>query len=283
MLFRFLSWKITKTAIILSLTLSTVFLFAQLVQLDRVLLKASLRESVLFLSVWFLHFFSYFLPSSIAVAFGWVFFDLKEGKRLSVIASFGIDPNSVFLRTFLFSVPLFLASAFAGSFIKQEDISYLKKLFLYRHYINFIKGIPEKGFYSLDKITIRVEERDNRTFKGILLKIDNDLISAKEAIFHDGELVLKDGSLVVKKDNRYYLTKFRTYRLNLSNILTGDEKKKKKSSLLPVINIILGATFTFWIFYAVLKLINKHTRLYYLLGLSLIVYHLMLVMIRLRL
>jgi len=283
MLFRFLSWRITKTALILSLILSTVFLFAQLVQLDQVLFKTPPKESALFLSVWLLYFFSYFFPSSLAVAFGWVFFDLKENRKLSVIASFGIDPKGVFFKTFLFCLPLFLASAFAGFFIKQEDISYLRKFFLYRHYINFFKGIPEKGFYSFGKITIRVEERSGMTFRGVLLKMDDNLISAKEAIFQDQELVLKDGSLVVKKDNKYYLTKFQTYRLSLSNILPESQKKKKESLFLPVINGILAVALTFGIFYAVLKLINKHTRLYYLLSLSLIVYHLTLILIRLRL
>jgi len=283
MLFRFLSWRITKTAIILSLTLSAVFFFTQLVQLDQVLFKAPPRESLLFLFVWFLHFFSYFLPSSVAVAFGWVFFDLKENKKLSVIASFGRDPKGVFFKTFLLCLPLFLASAFAGSFIKQEDISYLKRSFLYRHYINFFKGIPEKGFYSFGKATIRVEERSGMTFRGILLKMDDNLISAKEATFQGEELVLKDGSFVVKKDNKYYLTKFQAYRLSFSNILSEGEKKKRESFLLPVINVTLGVAFIFAIFYVVLKFINKHTKLHYLLSLSLIVYHLTLILIRLRL
>mgnify|MGYP001027448715 FL=1 len=279
MLFRFLAWRITKVAFTVSLTLSALFLLVQSIQLDQVLLKSPAKESVLFLSVWLLYFFSYFLPSSIVVAFGWVFFDLKESKKLNVIASFGKSPTSIFFKVLLLCSPLFFSVIIVGSFIKQDDIFYLRKLFIYKYHTEIIKGIPEKGFYTIGKINMRVEKKDANVFNDVFLRVDGNLISAKEAIFQDGELILKDGSLVLKKDDRYYLTKFQSYKLSFLNILLPEERRKD-NFLLPVFNITLGLIFTFVVFYAVLKYIRKHTKLYYTLGLLMTIYHLVLILLR---
>ncbi|WP_448587353.1 LptF/LptG family permease [Thermocrinis sp.] len=283
MLFSFLTWRITKVAFIVSGTLSIVFLFVQFIQLDQVLLKAPLKESALFLAVWLLYFFSYFLPSSLVVAFGWAFFELKESKKLNVVASFGKDPKSVFFKVFLLSLPFFFSVIAIGVFIKQEDISHLRKLFIYRYYMEILKAIPEKGFYTLGKVTIRVEERDDRVFNGVLLKIENNLISARQAVFQGEELVLKDGSFVVKRENKYYLTRFQKYTLNFSEILPREERKRRESPFLPVINAALAIIFTFLAFHIVIKLINRHTKLYYTLGFFITIHHLALILLRSKL
>jgi len=280
MLFRLLAWRITKIALTVSLTLSLLFLLVQFIQLDQVLLKTPAKESSLFLFVWVLYFFSYFLPSSVVVAFGWVFFDLKESKKLNVIASFGKSPTNVFFKVLLICSPLFLSAVLVGSIIKQEDIFHLRKLFVYKYYTEIIKGIPEKGFYNVGRITIRIEKRSGEVLNGVFLKIDNDLVSAKEAVFQNGELILRDGSLVVKKDHRYYLTKFQSYKLSFSNTLLLEERKSKYNPLLPVFNVILGLIFVFAVFYFVLKHVWKHTRLYYTLGIFIIIHHLILILLR---
>ncbi|WP_448583638.1 LptF/LptG family permease [Thermocrinis sp.] len=283
MLFRFLAWRITKVAFTVSLTLSALFLLVQFIQLEQVLLKAPAKESVLFLSVWLLHFFSYFLPSSMVVAFGWVFFDLKESKKLNVIASFGKSPLTIFIKVLLLCVPLFFSVSIVGYFIRQEDIFHLRKLFMYKYYTEMIKGIPEKGFYTVGKINIWIEKKNGEVFKGVFLKMDDNLISAEEAIFQNGELTLRNGSLVVKKDDRYYLTKFQSYKLSFSDILLLNEKEREDKLFLPVFNITLGLIFVFVVFYAVLKYIGKHTRLYYTLGLFIMIHHLVLILLRSKL
>ncbi len=282
MLHSFLSWKVVKLSLLISLILSFVFLFVQLIQLDQVLFKIPALEALVFLGLWFLYFVSYFLPSSFFVSFSWLLFELKESKKLSVMSSFGIDPKILFFKLFLISSPLLFSALLVGYFIRQEDISYIKKLFLYRYYTEVLRTIPEKGFYTFGHITIRIEKRDGNLLKGVFLKMDDYLISASHAEFEGEELILGNGSLVVKKDDKYYLTNFKTYRLTLSKLLTFD-KKKREAYFLQVINVGSAIFLTFLLFQGLLRWINKHTKLYYTLGLTVLIHHIVMILLKAKL
>jgi lipopolysaccharide export LptBFGC system permease protein LptF len=247
MLYSFLSWKVVKLSLLISIILSFLFLFVQLVQLDQVLFKTPFIESFTFLGLWFLYFVSYFLPSSFFVSSSWLIFELKESKKLSVLASFGIDPKVLFFKIFLVSSPLLFSVLLVGYFIRQEDVSYIRKLFVYKYYTEVVKTIPEKSFYTFGGITIRIERREEDLLKGVFLKMDDFSISAGQAQFKGDELILKDGSLVVKRDDKYYLTKFKTYELTISKLFVP-EKKKRESYLLQVMNVVLLFYLPFYFF-----------------------------------
>jgi lipopolysaccharide export LptBFGC system permease protein LptF len=227
MLYSFLSWKVVRLSLLISIIFSSLFLFIQLVQLDQVLFKTPFIESFTFLGLWFLYFVSYFLPSSFFVSSSWLIFELKESKKLSVLASFGIDPKVLFFKLFLVSSPLLFSVLLVGYFIRQEDVSYIRKLFVYKYYTEVVKTIPEKTFYTFGAITIRIEKREGDILKSAFLKIDDLLVSAGEAQFRGDKLILKDGSLVVKKDDKYYLTKFKTYELTVSKLFAPEKKKER--------------------------------------------------------
>jgi len=279
MLYSFLCWKVVRLSLLISIVLSSLFLFVQLVQLDQVLFKTPFMESFIFLGLWFLYFVSYFLPSSFFVSSSWLIFELKESKKLSVLASFGIDPKVLFFKIFLISSPLLFSVLFVGYFIRQEDVSYIRKLFVYKYYTEVVKTIPEKSFYTFGAITIRIEKREGDLLKGVFLKMDDFSISAGQAQFKGDELILKDGSLVVKKDDKYYLTKFKTYELTVSKLFVP-EKKKRESYLLQVMNVVFAVLFAFLLFQIILRWINKHTKLYYTLGLIFLIHHITLILLK---
>jgi lipopolysaccharide export LptBFGC system permease protein LptF len=282
MLYSFLSWKVVKLSLLISVILSFLFLFVQLVQLDQVLFKTPFIESFTFLSLWFLYFVSYFLPSSFFVSSSWLIFELKESKKLGVLASFGIDPKVLFFKLFLVSSPLLFSVLLVGYFIRQEDVSYMRKLFVYKYYTDVVKTIPEKSFYTFGGITIRIERREGDLLKGVFLKMDDFSISAGQAQFKGDEMILKDGSLVVKKDDKYYLTKFKTYKLTISKLFVLGNKMRE-SYLLQVMNVGFALLFTFLLFQIILRWINKHTKLYYTLGLILLIHHITLILLKTKL
>ncbi len=279
MLYSFLSWKVVKLSLLISIVLSSLFLFVQLVQLDQVLFKTPFTESFIFLGLWFLYFVSYFLPSSFFVSSSWLIFELKESKKLNVLASFGIDPKVLFFKLFLVSSPLLFSVLLVGYFIRQEDVSYMRKLFVYKYYTEVIKTVPEKSFYTFGGITIRIEKREGNLLKGVFLKMDDFLISAGQAQFKGDKLILKDGSLVFKKEDKYYLTKFKTYELTVSKLLFP-EKRKREAYLLQVMNVAFAVLFAFLLFQIILRWINKHTKLYYTLGLILLIHHITLILLK---
>ncbi len=279
MLYSFLSWKMVKLSLLISIILSFLFLFVQIVQLDQVLFKTPFIESFAFFSLWFLYFVSYFLPSSFFVSSGWLIFELKESKKLSVLASFGIDPKVLFFKLFLMSSPLLFSALLVGYFIRQEDVSYMRKLFVYKYYTEVVKTIPEKSFYTFGGITIRIERREENLLKGVFLKMDDFSISAGKAQFKGDELILKNGSLVVKRDDKYYLTKFKTYKLTISKLFFPG-KKTRESYLLQVMNVGFAVLFAFLLFQIILQWISKHTKLYYTLGLILLIHHITLILLK---
>jgi len=279
MLYSFLSWKVVKLSLLISTVLSFLFLLVQLVQLDQVLFKTPFIESLTFLGLWFLYFVSYFLPSSFFVSSSWLIFELKESKKLGVLASFGIDPKVLFFKLFLVSSPLLFSALLVGYFIRQEDISYIRKLFVYKYYTEVVKAIPEKSFYTFGGITIRIEKREGDLLKDVFLKIDDFSVSAGQAQFKGGELILKDGSLVIKKDDKYYFTKFKTYKLTVSKLFVP-EKKKREAYLLQVMNVGFAVLFAFLLFQIILRGIDKHTKLYYTLGLILLIHHITLILLK---
>jgi lipopolysaccharide export LptBFGC system permease protein LptF len=279
MLYSFLSWKVVKLSLLISIILSFLFLFVQLVQIDQVLFKTPFIESFSFLGLWFLYFVSYFLPSSFFVSSSWLIFELKESKKLSILASFGIDPKVLFFKLFLVSSPLLFSVLLVGYFIRQEDVSYIRKLFVYKYYTEVVKTIPEKSFYTFGGITIRIEKREGNILKDVFLKIDDFSVSAGQAQFKGDKLILKDGSLVFKKDDKYYLTKFKTYELTLSKLFVP-EKKKREAYLLQVMNVVFAVLFAFLLFQIILRWIDKHTKLYYTLGLILLIHHITLILLK---
>lgn len=282
MLYSFLSWKVVRLSLLISIVFSSLFLFIQLVQLDQVLFKTPFIESFTFLGLWFLYFVSYFLPSSFFVSSSWLIFELKESKKLSILASFGIDPRVLFFKLFLVSSPLLFSVLLVGYFIRQEDVSYMRKLFVYKYYTEVVKTIPEKSFYTFGGITIRIEKREGNVLKDVFLKIDDFSVSAGQAQFKGDELILKDGSLVFKKDDKYYLTKFKTYELTISKLFVP-EKKKRESYLLQVMNVGFAVLFAFLLLQIILRWINKHTKLYYTLGLILLIHHITLILLKTKL
>jgi lipopolysaccharide export LptBFGC system permease protein LptF len=282
MLYSFLSWKVVKLSLLISIILSFLFLFVQLVQLDQVLFKTPFIESFSFLGLWFLYFVSYFLPSSFFVSSSWLIFELKESKKLGVLASFGIDPKVLFFKLFLVSSPLLFSVLLVGYFIRQEDVSYMRKLFVYKYYTEVVKTIPEKSFYTFGGITIRIERREEDLLKGVFLKMDDFSISAGQAQFKGDEMILKDGSLVVKKDDKYYLTKFKTYELTISKLFVLGNKMRE-TYLLQVMNVGFALLFTFLLFQIILRWVNKHTKLYYTLGLILLIHHITLILLKTKL
>ncbi len=282
MLYSFLSWKVVKLSLLISIILSFLFLFVQLVQLDQVLFKTPFIESLAFFSLWFLYFVSYFFPSSFFVSSSWVIFELKESKKLSVLASFGIDPKVLFFKLFLVSSPLLFSTLLVGYFIRQEDVSYIRKLFVYKYYTEVVKTIPEKSFYTFGGITIRIENRQGDLLKGVFLKMDDFSISAGQAQFKGEGLILKDGSFVVKKDDKYYLTRFKTYELTISKLFVPGNKTRE-SYLLQVMNVGFAILFASLLFQIILQWINKHTKLYYTLGLILLIHHITLILLKTKL
>ena len=279
MLYSFLSWKVVRLSLLISIVLSSLFLFIQLVQLDQVLFKTPFIESFAFLGLWFLYFVSYFLPSSFFVSSSWLIFELKESKKLSVLASFGIDPKVLFFKIFFVSSPLLFSVLLVGYFIRQEDVAYIRKLLIYKYYTEVVKTIPEKSFYTFGGITIRIEKREGDLLKDVFLKIDDFSVSAGQAQFKGDKLILKDGSLVFKKDDKYYLTKFKTYELTMSKLFVP-EKKKREAYLLQVMNVVFAVLFAFLLFQIILRWINRHTKLYYTLGLILLIHHITLILLK---
>ena len=279
MLYSFLSWKVVRLSLLISIVLSSLFLFIQLVQLDQVLFKTPFIESFAFLGLWFLYFVSYFLPSSFFVSSSWLIFELKESKKLSVLASFGIDPKVLFFKIFFVSSPLLFSVLLVGYFIRQEDVAYIRKLLIYKYYTEVVKTIPEKTFYNFGGMTIRIEKREGDLLEGVFLKIDDFSVSAGQAQFKGDKLILKDGSLVVKKDDKYYLTKFKTYELTVSKLFFP-EKKKREAYLLQVMNVVFAVLSAFLLFQIILRWINKHTKLYYTLGLILLIHHIILILLK---
>jgi len=282
MLWNYLSWKVLKLSLYISVSLSVAFLLFQVLRIDKLLFSLSLWETLPFIALWLFYFVYYFLPTGIFIASSVVFYELTREKKLQVVMSFGLSPKSVLFNTFLRLIPLFLSLIFSSFLIHQEDISFLRRYLSYKYYLQILNSVPTKTFFSLGDITLYVEEKNEGAFREVFFKRGDNVVLSRSAEFKEDSLIFRQGSVLLKENNKYYLTSFSQYSLNLKNLTDIERREKdiKKDTKINLINTSLSPILLLLGFFISQMVKDSVHRLYYTVGIISILYQLALVIIR---
>ncbi|QID33846.1 LptF/LptG family permease [Hydrogenobacter sp. T-8] len=267
---------------IISLLFTFVFLIFQIIRLDQILFQLPLKDSLPFLLLWFLFYFSYMLPTAFFIAFAFQLFELKEGKKLHVIQSFGIRPINLYTKSIFMLFPVIFALSFVFLTLNEEDIGFVRRQLTLKYYALLITSIPSKSFQSFGQFTLYVEKRDGNTLEGIFFKFNEGVVVAKKARVEAGTLTFEDGSLLTQREGKTFATDFKVYKLSLNRIVSDDKKTSSREYLAGIFNA-LSTLLLMGIAYRLIWFIEHHHSFYYAVGLASVLYQLVLLLLKQKL
>jgi lipopolysaccharide export LptBFGC system permease protein LptF len=281
MLWSFLTWELIKMSLIISFVLSLVFILFQFFRIDSIVLSLPLQETLPFLILWIFYSLFYFLPTSLFVSSSFVFFELKDTKKLSVIESFGISSYFTHLQILLRCIPVFLFLVFTSFILHEEDISFMRNYLIYKYYLNMVYSIPEKTFSTIGDMTFYVDGRTGNYLSNVFFKKDSVLVVAKSARIEKDTLIFVEGSLLSEEKNKFYLTSFWEYRLSLRKFVSLERNKEKlrRDQKLNLLNSLLSPMLI-TLGFLLSKKTERATRLYYSVGVLSVFYQFFLLTIK---
>ena len=280
-------WRLTYLTYTIALFLAFMLIAVQLFRLGNVIFGLPPDMSLPFLFVWFSNYSLFFIPDGVFVASVAVVFWLKEKKLLQVIYSFGIPPRRIL---FYILVPAlifsFLQIAFS-TFLHEEKVSFVRKKLILSYKDRLIENLPPRTFLRTGSVVIYAERKDKGGIKNLFFKYKDLTVLAKEAIYEGNEVfVFRDGSLLTRESNKFLLTEFKTYRLNLGESIGSikyREKKATKAVITNVINSLTTVPLATLGFLITLRYINSVVGSYYLMALGVILHQLFMLFVKLSL
>lgn len=279
MIFQWFFWKYLKLSFLISFLITFLFLITQMIRFDQIIFNLPLKESFPFLLFLFFYYLIYLLPLSLFIAFSLNLFELKENKKLKIIQSFGIDPKSIYIKSFLHTIPLIVAIAFVFYLIKEEDIGYLRSNLALKYYTYILTSAPPNTFHSLGEFTLYVGNRRGNKLEGVFFKFKEGVVIAERAYVKEEEIRFEKGSLLTQKEDKTFSTDFEIYRLNLSMAISDRDKGYGKKYLVGLINAI-SPLFLMGISYLLVNKIEHHHRFYYFIGIISIFHQLLLLLLK---
>ncbi len=282
MIFSWFFWRFFRLALIISLLFTFLFLIFQIIRLDQILFQLPLRDSLPFLLLWFLFYFSYMLPTALFIAFAFQLFELKESKKLHVIQSFGIRPINLYTKSIFMLLPVIFALSFVFSKLNEEDIGFVRRHLTLKYYALLLTSVPSKSFHTFGQFTLYVERRDGNTLEGIFFKFNEGVVVARKARVEAGTLTFEDGSLLTQREGKTFATDFKVYKLSLNRIVGDDKKTSSREHLIGIFNA-LSPLILMAIAYRLIWFIEHHHSFYYAVGLTSVLYQLVLLLLKQKL
>lgn len=283
MIYRWLFWKVLKTAFLIGFLFTFLFLVFQIIRLDQIIFRLPLSDSLPFLLLWFFYYFSYMLPTALFIAFALNLYELKESKKLYVIQSFGLRPLRLYEKSLLFLIPLLFALSFVSYILREEDISSVRKRLMLKYYALIITSVPPQSFQTFGQFTLYVEKRQGDNLEGIFFKFNEGVLVARRAsIKGGGTITFEEGSLLTQREGKTFSTDFKVYRLSLSQVLEEDRQTSRRKHLVGIFNV-LSVPLLMGIAYRLVWLTKHHQSFYYLIGLLSVLYQLFLLILRQKL
>ncbi len=280
MLVNYISWRILKLSIVVSSLLAFSVFFTQLLRFVDVLSSLPVRESLLLVSAWFFYLFVYFFPNSLVLSLTYVFFELKENKKLLIIESFGVDKNRLIMRVFVVMLLAVFGCFLGGFFVDREDIQFLRRYSVYKYYSSLIAYVPEKTFYRLSEMSIYLEERSGNRAKNVFFNLKDMVIFAETVNFEQGKLVFEKGSVLHQQEGKSFVATFDQYTLNLQEVVGLDRKPRRKDNIVHMVNFGLLFLYLPIALYLSLKVFHHTSSLYYFLAVISLAYQFTLILVR---
>ncbi len=282
MFWNWIAWRITKTSIIVSLILSSALIVFQFTSFDKILFSIPIGQSLLFILMWLLYATFYFFPTSSFIGSSLVFFEIKEEKKLHILQSFGVSPFTFYSKTLVRLIPIFFLLIMASFLLHEEDISFMRRYLTYKYYTSLIYSFPEKNFSTFGDVTLYVERKSGSNFYNVFFKKGSDVILARRALLEGENIIFGDGVVLIKEEKKSYLTGFSKYTLNLEKLVNVERRKDflRRDERLNLINSFsLPTLVTLGYILANTKL-QSVTRLYYLVGMTSILYQMLLLLLK---
>ncbi len=280
MLVKYISWKILKLSLLVSLVLAFSVFFTQLLRFVDVVSSLPIKESLLLVFAWFFYLFVYFFPNSLLLSLTYIFFELKENKKLLIIESFGIHKNKLILKVFAILLLAVFGCFLSGFFVDREDIQFLRRYGVYKYYSSLIASVPEKTFYKLPEMSIYLEERSGNKARDVFFNSRDMVIFAETVNFEQGKLVFEKGSVLHQQEGKSFVATFDQYILNLQKIVGLDKNQEKKDNIVHMVNFGMLFLYVPIASYLSLKVFYHTSSLYYFLAILSLVYQFTLILVR---
>ncbi len=279
MIFRWFFWRFLRLGIIISSLFTFLFLIFQIVRLDQIIFQLPIRDSLPFLLLWFMFYFSYMLPTALFVSFSLLLFELKESKKLYIIQSFGLKPISLYTRSLFMLLPLMLTLFFVSHTLREEDIGFVRRQLLLKYYTLIMTSIPPKSFQNFGQFTLYVEGRDGSLLEGIFFKFNEGVVIAKRAKVEDGGITFEEGSVLTQRESKTFVTDFKVYKLNLNTIAEDTRETQSREYIVGILNA-LSPLLLMGLAYRFVLILEHHHSFYYLIGLTSVLYQITLLILK---
>ncbi len=273
MLRNYIVRKFVKIAYLSALYLSLFFITIQLFRIGFILTGLSPLHTLTFLSLWMAFYFIYFLPDGIIISTLYNIFYLKEKKLVHVIYSFGISPLRMFLYFVIGALSLFLVGVISAFFLHEEDLTFARNILLVHYQERIVEALPEKTFYNMGDFVIYVGEKEKGKLKDVFFKYEDFTVIAREAIYEGkGRFSFNGGSLVVKMEDKYFITFFDHYVLDTIKIPSPERREIRiaKERIYNVVNTVSGLLMSFICFFVGSSVLKYYTHIYYISALFII-------------
>ncbi|PMP62980.1 MAG: permease [Sulfurihydrogenibium sp.] len=143
---------------------------------------------------------------------------IRESNEIYAIYSLGVSKKNllkpVFVSTVIFSILALLISMVLIPYANRERAKFLTVKV--KNYI--LENLQSKNFSKINEnISVYVEKKEGNTLNGIIFynKSNRYLITAKEGIFFQDKVVLKDGYIQVPSERSFNIIKYEKYSFNL--------------------------------------------------------------------
>ncbi len=279
-------WRITKITYLTALTLATVLLVVQIYRLSFILIGLPLSDSIPFFISWFVYYSFFFIPDGIALATALTLYDLKEKKLLQVMQSFQISPLKIF-SLFLLPVGVFSALGLIFSFLLfEEQVSFARKGLFIKYKDKALESLPERTFLEIGDLVVYVRDREEGSLRGVFLKYRNMIVVAESATYEGGgRFSFRKGYLVTKEQDKYFLIRFETYRLDTEERFSADIRKKRisRDRIMNLANMMSIPLLFGIAFLGSMKVCRTHIQVYYLVALCVILHQIALFALKITL
>ncbi len=279
MLALYLSWRVIRLGLLISSVFTGLILFTQLLRLMHVVSSLPLGESFLLMSAWSFYLFVYFLPTSLLIASVHALHELKESKKLLVVESFGMPVSKLLLKTYLGLLLVIFGGLLGGFLITQEDVSFLRRYGLYKHYSQLLASVPEKTFYTLPEMSLYMNERTKDGAVEVFFYSRDVSIFAQRARFEEGRIIFEKGSVLHQEGGKSFVAVFDQYTFNLQRLLGLEKKSKRDDFILHVVNHALFLPLLALFSWLVIKP-ALHLPSYYLSAIAFFIYQLVLLLVK---
>lgn len=279
MIFQLFFWKFLKLSFVISSVLTFLFLIFQILRFDQIIFQLPPYESVPFLTLWFFYYFSLSLPLSIFLAYSLTLFELKEGKKLQIMSSFGLNPFKTYTKILPLLLPVLFSLSVTSFLLDEREIGNVRKQLVLKYYTLLITSVPPKTFSNFGDFTLYIEEREGGSLRGVFFKFQEGVVTARSAHLGEDSIVFEGGAVLTQRGGKVFTTNFQTYRLSLKKVMQEERRSPSRRILTGMVNSFSLIPLLF-IAYLLVRRIEHHHRFYYSLAGVAILHQLLLFILR---